>query len=199
MTKAVVAAGLCSMLLMCSVMAVPAAAASNEKTYSYVATEKVNLSIDKDSLNLDVDQLAALIEQLPQDLQEKIAYLYMSADSISLNGVVHLNLKVWETKDGITVHLQFFWHGTIEILDGEGAVLLGIEAKNVQAVVHVDLPSGDLEGLEAFVNVHLNGVVCSDTCAFSIDLKAHLLLRWDDNGLTMFKVWLPDLSDLELV
>ena len=198
-TKAVIAVSICSMLMLLSFSAVPAAAQSQNKVYQVNLTEKIGpVEIPISSLGADQATLAELLGLLPEDLQANLQY----ADSIYLDGVVHINLKVWESSDGCKVDLQFFWHGTIAILCPCDYVILGLEAKNLQGVVHVELPSCDISEIEVFMNLHLNGALligCGCGGVISIDLKAHVILGWDDGGITKLKVWLPDLDDLELI
>ncbi|MDD1770103.1 MAG: hypothetical protein LUO79_03365 [Methanomassiliicoccales archaeon] len=198
-TKAILAVSICSMLLLFSFLAAPAAAQSQNKTYQLNLTEKIGpVEIPVSSLGLDSAALAELIGQLPEELQAQL----QNVESIYLDGMVHINLKVWERSDGCKVDLQFFWHGTIALLCPCDYVILGFDAKNVQAIVHVELPSCDISQIEAFANIHLKGALligCGCDGVVSIDLKAHLLFGWDDGSLTMFKLWLPDLEDLEIV
>ncbi len=77
-------------------------------------------------------------------------------------------------------------------------MLVELDAKNVQIMVHAEVPSTGLSEISVFANVHLNGELGAGDGAVTLDLRAHVLLRWDDGGLTMFKIWLPDFGDLAI-
>jgi len=180
-------------------LSAPTASAAN-KAVDVVITEKVDVAF-----NVEKEDLYAVLEMIPPDDLERLAEehpcLLQALEewddeviNVALDGMVHLNLKVWEKKDCLDVKLQAFWHGDFTIcIDGQE--VLALEFKNLQIMAHVTVSECDLD--KVIINAHVNGEISSVPMDFEIDLKAHLLLHYV-NGQLHFKLWLPDFLEIPL-
>ncbi len=156
--------------------------------------------METQKINVAYDVPPEMLEQLAEALPCLIPlYEEMGEGDVTVvfNGMVHLNLKVWEKKNCLDIKLHAFWKGTISILV-DGKTALTLEIKNLHVLVHVRLC--DCECLEhLIVNVHLNGKLTSDPMGIvDLNLKSHVIVHYV-NGSLMFKIWLPDFLDLPLL
>ena len=197
--RAVIAIVMALAMLGAFSLSAPTAAAA-DKVADVVITEKVDIAFD-----IEKEDLYAVLEMIPPEDLERLAEehpcLLQAIEewddeviTVDLDGMVHLNLKAWEKKDGLDMKLQAFWHGDITIyIDGQE--VLALEFKNLQIMAHVTVSECDLD--KVIINAHVNGEISSVPMDFEMDLKAHLLLHYV-NGQLHFKLWLPDFLEIPL-
>lgn len=170
----------------------PSASASS-KVVDVVETEQVSFSYDVPAELLDT------LDEVCPDLIPYYDAWQGQQLTLAVDGMVHLNLKVWEKKDCLDIKVQAFWHGTITAIIG-GEEVLEIEIKNLQLMAHIELcEDGSPE--QVIVNVHMNGELATVTDMidpFAMDLDAHIIVHYV-NGDLMIKAWLPEFLDLELI
>jgi hypothetical protein len=189
LVKLLVLAVLMPMLIMAFAVA-PAQAKSPD--YKLVDNVKVeSFTIDLYQVQLTDEQLAMLNEIVPleQFLESGIQYVY-------IDGTAHVNLLVKEKKDNFDVILHINWQGTIALLDTEKNVVVAIESKNVQLVVHTEIPTnGDLSQANLWLHFHTNSVLYMGSESDNVDLKMHIILSFSDGQFDLVKVQLPQFAD----
>ncbi|HEY3419121.1 MAG TPA: hypothetical protein VGK23_01035 [Methanomassiliicoccales archaeon] len=192
LVKLLVLAVLMPMLIMAFAVA-PAQAKSPD--YRMVDNVKVDsLTIDLYQVQLTDEQLAMLNEIVPlqQFLDSGIQYIF-------INGTAHMNVMAKEKNDHFDVNLHINWHGTIALLDTEKNVVMAIDSKNVQLVLHTDIPvNGDLSQANLWLNFHTNSVFYMGSESDGIDLKMHVILSFSDGQFDLVKVQLPQFADAVL-
>jgi hypothetical protein len=160
-----------------------------------VATERMG------PVYIPVDQIdGEVLEQLLAQLPEEALEVLDDVETIYVDGMAHINAKVWEKKGAWQINLHFHWNGVIALCDGEENVIVGFDARVLQVLLHLEIRSLDVEGIDALANVHVNGAILlgDGEEAICLDLKFHLLLRFEEGEMTMLKVWLSNLDMLEL-
>jgi hypothetical protein len=185
--------------------------------WKYVENEDVDL--DFSVVFPTLEELYDFYEELPTEVQTMILQALESQDpetilgildmidriDLSIDGKLHADIHVWEREETYDADIHIHWKGVISIsfmatINEDLVEIFGLELdiKNFQLILHLkDVQVEPLNPEELMLNMILRGsatvnILCdSDYFAMELDLWSHLLLKIDDGGIQMLKIWLP--------
>jgi hypothetical protein len=183
------------MLVAFSFSAIPGEAKSTQLR----VVDNVRVNIEIDLYTVDTDSLQAMLAMLPADLPIDPYHVRY----VDIDGLLHVDTQVWMKAGMVVIDLHLNWRGSLALLDGERNVLISFAAKNAQVLLHVEVPSADLNSIgptdiDAFGNLHTNAVA-SNGGEYTLDLKMHFIFHFENGTFTNVHIWLPEIFDSVLI